>query len=299
MARILVTGATGFVGSYVYDLLRQDGHEVYGTTKSKPSENIIHCNINEESETSDLVNTIKPEAIIHSAAISSVTSSSSYEYYLSNTIGTENLLKATSSLQKKIRFVFLSTAGVYGNQNTGSLSESLCPKPVHHYGMSKFCCERMILNFSDTIDYTILRPFNIIGAGQSPDFIVPKLSRAFARRDPVLRLGNIDVYRDYIDIAEAAAIIRHIMFSKDSIGETYNLCSGIPVSLKELLTLFGKLTGHDIKIEVAPEFVRKNEIWRLIGDTAKLKSLIGDAIPPVPIEQSLRRILAAQGGKIL
>lgn len=291
MARILVTGATGFVGSHLYTLLSQDNHEVFGTTKSKPSGNIFYCNISNESAAFELVEKVQPDVIIHSAAISSVTSSSNYEYYLSNTVGTENILRAAASLRQRVRFVFLSTAGVYGNQNTELLSEYLCPKPVHHYGMSKFCCERIISNFAEAIDYTILRPFNIIGEGQNFDFIVPKLCRAFVQRQAVLRLGNIDVYRDYIDIVEATAIIRRIVFLKEAIGGTYNLCSGKAVSLKELLTLFQKFTKHDIKVEVAPEFVRKNEIWRLIGDTTKLKALIGDAIPPIPLEKSIQRIL--------
>lgn len=295
MARILVTGATGFVGSYLYKLLQQDGHELFGTTKSEPNGNIIYCNISDSDAVLTLIDTVSPDIIVHCAAISSVTSASSYEYYLSNTVGTENLIKAAAGLkEKKVRFVFISTAGVYGNQDTGCLSEGLCPKPVHHYGMSKFCCERVIVNYKDEVDYTIVRPFNIVGEGQSADFIVPKLAQAFAARDPVLRVGNLDVDRDYIDITEAVAIIRYIMFSNEAVGETYNLCSGNPVSLKDLIGLFRKFTEHDIKIEVAPEFVRKNEVWRLTGDATKLKSLVKDAVPTVPIEQSIKRIIAAQ-----
>lgn len=294
MARILVTGATGFVGSYLYKLLQQDGHELFGTTKSKPNGNIVYCSIEDQDGVSALINTVCPDIIVHCAAISSVTSSSNYEYYLSNTVGTENLIKSSVSTKKNTRFVFISTAGVYGNQDTDCLYEDLCPKPVHHYGMSKFCCERVIANYKDDLDFTIVRPFNIIGEGQSTDFIVPKLAKAFAARQPVLRLGNIDVYRDYIDIMEAVSIIRHMIFSPNAIGQTYNLCSGNAVSLKELLDLFRKFTEHDIEIEVAAEFVRQNEVWRLTGDATKLKALVGDAVPNVPIEQSIQRIIAAQ-----
>lgn len=294
MARILVTGATGFVGSCVYAILQQEGHELKGTTKSRPNGNIVYCNIESMSEVSALINEFQPEIVIHCAAISSVTSSETYEYYLSNTVGTENILKSLASNGKRTRFVFISTAGVYGNQDTDSLSEDLCPKPVHHYGMSKFCCERLVRNYTDIIDYTIIRPFNIIGEGQSADFIVPKLSRSFAAREPVIRLGNLDVYRDYLDIQEACEIIRYITFTPDSYGELYNLCSGIPVSLKELLNLFQNFTQHNIKIEIAPEFVRKNEVWRLTGDATKLKNLVGDAVSPIPIEQSIQRIITAR-----
>lgn len=294
MARILVTGATGFVGSSVYAMLQGDGHEVMGTTKSRPHGNIHYCNIEDSDGVDAMVGGFQPELVIHCAAISSVTSSRTHEYYLSNTVGTENVLKAVNRMDHRCRFLFISTAGVYGNHDTEALHEGLCPEPVHHYGMSKFCCERLVHNYSDKIDYTIIRPFNIIGENQSADFIVPKLSRAFAARAPVIRLGNIDVYRDYLDIQEASAIICHMAFREEAIGEVYNLCSGEATSLKELLALFRRFTGHEIEVEIAPEFVRRNEVWRLTGDATKLKALIGDAVDHVHVEDSIRRIIRAQ-----
>ncbi|WP_010184545.1 NAD-dependent epimerase/dehydratase family protein [Sphingomonas sp. PAMC 26605] len=298
MARILVTGATGFVGSCVYALLQREGHDTHGTTKSRPHGNIVYCNIEDKTGVSLLLKQLQPDVIIHCAAISSVTSSKSFEYYSANTVATENILEAVRMAAKRTRFIFISTAGVYGNQDTDSLSEDLCPKPVHHYGMSKFCCERLIHNFSDILDYTIIRPFNVIGLDQTADFIVPKLSRAFAAREPVVRLGNIDVYRDYIDIEEACNIIRQMIFLERSYGETYNLCSGIPVSLRDLLGLFAKITGHEIKVEIAPEFVRRNEVWRLTGDATKLKTLIGGGVPEISIEESIQRIVAGEQARL-
>ncbi|MPT49035.1 MAG: NAD-dependent epimerase/dehydratase family protein [Sphingobium sp.] len=297
MARILVTGATGFLGSYVYAFLKDAGHEVYGTTKSRPDGNIIYCNIEDRSSVKFMVRSVNPDIIVHCAAISSVTSSSGKEYYLSNTIGTENILKATEECKGRVRFVFISTAGVYGNQDSDCLSEKLCPRPVHHYGMSKFCAERLVINYSEFIDYTIIRPFNIIGYGQNKEFIVPKLACAFSRRDPSIKLGNIDVYRDYIDISEATNIINCIIFSEKSYGETVNMCTGIPISLKELLSIFKSLTGHDIKIEIAPEFLRKNEVWRLIGDATKLNNIIDGTISSLSIEDSIKNIISAYENK--
>lgn len=294
MARVLVTGATGFVGACVYAILQRDGHEMKGTTKSRPHGNIVYCNIEDAGGVAALISDFQPDVVIHCAAISSVISSQTPEYYMSNTVGTENILKSISNNEKTCRFIFISTAGVYGNQDVEILHEELCPKPVHHYGMSKFCSERLVKNYKDVIDYTIIRPFNIIGENQDASFIVPKLSRAFAARDPVIRLGNLDVYRDYLDIREASQIICHITFRPEAIGETYNLCSGKPTSLNELLDLFRRFTGHDIKVEVAPEFVRKNEVWRLIGDATKLKALIGDAVSSIPMEECIQRIIKAQ-----
>lgn len=294
MARILITGASGFLGSHLLARLRDEGHDVFGTTTAKPDGPIMYCNIEDADGVNALVQSVRPEIIVHCAAISSVTAATNREYYLVNTVGTENLVRASANFVENGRFVFISTAGVYGNQKEEFLHEGLCPDPVHHYGMSKLCCEKLIRNYSDKVRYSVIRPFNIVGHGQNRDFIVPKLVDAFHRRDKAVRLGNIDVYRDYIDVQDAVDIIRHIMFEPKSEGEVYNLCSGRPVSLKELIQALTDITGHHIDVEVAQEFVRKNEVWRLLGDTTKLESMMGGPLSCRPIEQSLRNMLAAK-----
>ena len=297
MARILVTGASGFVGAHLFERLTSEGHDVYGTTTANSSERMLYCNIEDVAGVASVFSSVQPEIVIHCAAISSVTAAATAAYYLVNTVGTENIVKEAAALAHRVRFVLVSTAGVYGNQDTDLLHEGLCPKPVHHYGMSKFCCERLIENFADLIDYSIVRPFNIIGEGQNREFIVPKLVDAFHRRDPVVRLGNLDVYRDYIDLADAGEIIHRITFDTRSHGETYNLCSGRPVSLQNLIKSLSDITGHEIEVQVAPEFVRKNEVWRLLGDVTKLETFWGGPLDLLPISQSLRRMLAAKASQ--
>lgn len=290
MSRILVTGASGFVGSFVRERMLHEGHEAVGTTHGIPSEGIRYCNIEDRSGVEALFHDVDPDIVIHCAAISSVTSGSAMDYYRVNTVATENLIEAFASKPRQ-RFVLVSTAGVYGNQDIETLHEGLCPKPVHHYGMSKFCCERLLFNYADRIDYVIIRPFNIIGEGQNREFIVPKLVDAFHRRQQVVRLGNLDVYRDYIDILDAVEIIDRLTFSPDAARETVNLCSGLPVSINDLISALTKVTGHKIEIEVASEFVRRNEVWRLLGDTTKLERYVGGKLPLRPIEETLRRML--------
>lgn len=294
MARILVTGASGFVGAVVQERLADDGHEVVGTTTSIPDSGTRYCNIEDRAAIAALLHEIDPEILIHCAAISSVTSGSTMDYYRVNTSGTENLINAFAAVPSRKRFVLVSTAGVYGNQDEDILHEGLCPKPVHHYGMSKFCCERIVQNYAEQLEYTIIRPFNIIGEGQNAQFIVPKLVGAFHSRSPAVKLGNIDVYRDYVDIHDAAKILISLAFNPSAAGETVNLCSGQPVSLKDLITILETLTGHHIEVQVAAEFVRQNEVWRLLGDSGKLQRLTGGTLEFTPIEQTLRRMLGAK-----
>jgi len=294
MSRILVTGASGFVGSVVRDRLVDDAHEVVGTTTGIPDPGARYCNIEDRAAVAALVHEIDPEVVIHCAAISSVTAGQATDYYRVNTVGTQNLIDAFAGTTKRQRFVFVSTAGVYGNQDEEILHEGLCPKPVHHYGMSKFCSERIVRNYADEFECTIIRPFNIIGDGQNGEFIVPKLVEAFRERRPVVRLGNLDVYRDYIDINDAADILVGLTFGPAAAGATVNLCSGKPVALRDLIASLQAITGHNIEVEVAPEFVRRNEVWRLMGDPSKLQRLLGGPLDLKPIDQTLRRMLARE-----
>lgn len=294
MSRILVTGASGFVGAVVQQRLGQQDHEVLGTTTGIPDSGTRYCNIEDHGAVTALLHDFEPEILIHCAAISSVTAGRTMDYYRVNTAGTENLLDAFAQTRKRRRFILVSTAGVYGNQEQQILHEDLCPKPVHHYGMSKFCCERIVQNYAEQVEYTIIRPFNIIGEGQNAEFIVPKLVGAFHAHQPEVRLGNIDVYRDYVDIHDAAEILAKLAFAPAAAQQTVNLCSGKPVSLKDLIATLEGITGHHIEVEVASEFVRRNEVWRLLGDPRKLERLMGGSLEFKPIEQTLRRMLAAK-----
>lgn len=295
MARILLTGVTGFLGKHLFRHLENMGHEVFGTaSRSQVDAPIFYCDIRDQLAVEDVLHRVQPEIVIHCAAISSVTSSVAQDYYSVNTVGTENMVHAALALPHQVRFIFISTAGVYGNQDTDLLHEALCPKPVHHYGMSKFCAERVVMNYIDYINYTIIRPFNIIGEDQSSEFIMPKLVNAFYDRLPEVHLGNINVFRDYIDVSDACNLITQIIFNPAAIGEVYNLCTGRPVSIQTILDLLTEITGHEISVQVNPAFVRKNEVWRLLGDLSKLQELVQEPIKRLGLEASLRRMIAAK-----
>lgn len=295
MARILLSGATGFLGRHLFEHLKRLGNEMFGTANhAETGHRILYCDICDPLSVDAVFRQAKPEIVIHCAAISSVTSSAALDYYRVNTVGTENMVKSAIDMPWRMRFMLISTAGVYGNQDTDYLNEDLCPKPVHHYGMSKFCAERVLMNHAEQLDYTIVRPFNIIGEGQSGEFIMPKLVDAFHRRLPVVRLGNIQVFRDYIDVADACELVSRLTFNPTAIGRVSNLCTGRPVSIADLLAILTEITGHQIEVEVDPAFVRKNEVWRLLGDTARLEELTGGRLQGRNLEQSLRQMLKAK-----
>lgn len=291
MSRILLTGGSGFIGNRLSEVLQARGYDVTRTSSAQTSEGLVQCDLRDSEAVSRVVRDANPDIVIHCAAISSVTSNRGLDYYATNVIGTENLLTAITNLKQRVRFLFASTAGVYGNQSAAFLSEDMHALPVHHYGVSKFACEQIIRNFVDRLDFTIVRPFNIIGAAQTKTFVVPKVVMAFARAQPRILLGNIDVFRDYIELETACTIFVELLENNASIGETVNLCSGRSTSLRDLIDIVQHIAGYEIEIEQAPHFTRSAEVWRLVGNRDKLDRLISDKIVFRPLRESLLDIL--------
>lgn len=294
MANIFITGISGFIGSELERQMTAAGHNVTGSSFHGHNEKHIKCDIRKKEEVVEAIKNVRPDIVIHAAALSSVTLGRTMDYYESNVLGTENIVEALNSLGTRKRLVFISTAGVYGNQPVEVLSEELPPLPVSHYGISKFACERVLANIADTHDVTIIRPFNIIGPGQNPSFIVPKLIKHFIELQPTIRLGNLDPVRDYIDIKTCCEIITNLTMCPKSYGETVNLCAGTGTSVRELLETLNDLTGHSIEAIKAPEFIRKSEVWRLLGSTAKLERLLGSPVKSRPLREVLAEILNSE-----
>ena len=289
--KVLITGATGFFGGALYDAYMRHGYDTWGTSTTVNQGRILKCDINDEEEVLRIIGHVQPEIIIHAAALSSVTRWDGLDYYKINVSGTENLLTAFNKLGDIAKlFVFISTAGVYGNQDINVLSESLMPNPVSHYGLSKFVAEQLVKSRSIAFDYLIFRPFNLIGAGQHQEFIFPKLVSHFAQKADCICLGNVNTYRDYMSVSTAAEIVRHCVESgcKNSV---FNLCTGHGYSIREIMLKLHRLSDHMPKIEIDPKFVRQNEVWSLVGNPEKMKSGCGDFALTLNFDEDVDRVL--------
>jgi GDP-6-deoxy-D-talose 4-dehydrogenase len=292
---VLVTGINGFIGRNLSPKLRAAGYDVWGTTLNSPDNKNLLCDLKDYHAVSDVLDKVRPNIIIHLAALSSVTAGKTMQYYEENVLGTENLFAAINKLGGRRRIIFFSTAGVYGNQAIEVLTEDLTPLPVSHYGISKYACERLAAGMIDSHDVTIFRPFNIIGFGQHADFLLPKLIRHFVDREPVIRLGSLDPVRDYIDVGTCCEIVIAMLNQRQAFGQTVNLCSGRATSVRELLMLLRELTAHEIEAVTVPEFVRKNEVWKLLGSTTKLNSMLPTPCQLMPLRHVLNGMLADAG----
>lgn len=278
--RILVTGAEGFIGKYLLDELENRGVEYLATDVI--SEEIVQkgnyrkVSLLHKEEIRKVVRDYQPDVVVHLAAIALVTHENIPEIYEVNVCGTENLLSVLAEEQKnKTRVVLMSTAGVYGNQDAEFYDESLPYKPSNHYSFSKMITEYLSKEYEELLDIKIVRPFNIIGTGQKETFLIPKLVKYFAERVDRIPLGNISSIRDYISVEYCAFVIAELSLRDQVNFKELNICSGIGHSGEDAVRFLETYTGHVPEIDITQTFVRKNEVWRLVGDPTRLHSFVG------------------------
>ncbi|WP_419816377.1 GDP-mannose 4,6-dehydratase [Glacieibacterium sp.] len=268
--RVLVTGLSGFTGIYVAEALAARGLEAVD-----PAAVVESFDLTLPETIADAVARIAPDYVVHLAAISFVGHDDPADFYRVNTIGTVNLLQALAGAPQPVRkIVVASSANIYGNTHVSPLDEASTPAPVNHYACSKLAMEHLVRQWFDRLPIVVTRPFNYTGRGQSAQFLVPKIVGHFARREPVLELGNLDVARDFTDVRDVASFYAELLLSAAQ-GEFVNICSGHAYSLEWIVETCAAITRHEIEIQVNPAFVRSDEIKTLVGDPAKLDALLG------------------------
>lgn len=282
--KILIFGINSFIGQHLNEMIRSNPHyETHGTTNRTPLSEFQHkCDLRNSDEVATVVNKVAPHIVVHLAAVSTATHTDLLEYYNTNVIGTQNVINALQRVGQPTRLIYFSTAGVYGNQGLDSSVESSAPKPISHYGYSKFVAESIVQTFCNNINPTIFRPFNILGPQQKPDFLIPKLLRAFVDKADIIKLGNINTTRDYIDVDFTCNLIIDSIDNSDAFGEIINISSGNGVTLSQIFDMLSTISGHRPVIEVNQQLVRTNEIWSLVGDTEKRIRIFGDDLHLTP-----------------
>lgn len=294
MKRVLVTGSHGFTGKYVTAELEAHGWEVWGLGfQASDGQARYRCaDLTDPAAVNAAVAEVRPQAVVHLAAIAFVGHGDPEAFYRVNTVGTRNLLAALAALDDPPECVLLaSSANVYGNATEGVLSETSPPNPANDYAVSKLAMEYMARLWLPSLPIVIARPFNYTGVGQTESFLIPKIIGHFRRKASQIELGNLDVWRDFSDVRSVATAYRRLLDVQPS-GQIVNVCSGRTHSLREVLEMAERISGHSIEVKVNPAFVRANEVRSLSGNPSRLKSLIGDW-ESVPLKDTLRWMLEA------
>ncbi|MGO1074601.1 NAD-dependent epimerase/dehydratase family protein [Inquilinus sp. CA228] len=288
--RVLVTGASGFTGHHVVGELLQAGYSVHGTGHQAPADDrvsVTAVDILDASALRDFVLQVRPRQVVHLAGISFVAHSNVDAIYRANIVGTRNLLTSLLDLEEKPESVILaSSASVYGNTASAApVPETVPLRPANDYGISKMAMEHVAAMFADRLPVTIVRPFNYTGVGQGESFLLPKIVSHFRKREPTIRLGNLDVSRDFSDVRQVAWAYRRLLASEVADG-VFNICSGRAWSLAEILQMMAEIAGYEIAVEVDPALVRANELKWVCGDGQRLRATVGE-LPPLSLRQTL------------
>lgn len=293
MAKVFVTGLDGFTGRYLAEELVRCGHDVCGIVRTQRSDvpwRVHSCDLLERDELTEILSMEKPDAIVHLAAIAFVQHGDIGKIYEVNVVGTRNLLDAVDRSGCQPQSILLaSSANVYGNSDQEIIDERVPPAPANDYAISKVAMELVARTWMDKLPIVIARPFNYTGVGQDEKFLLPKIVRHFRNRSERIELGNLHVVRDFSDVRTVVAAYRQLI-ERNFAGQTFNVCSGIGHSLQDILSTMRQLTGHDIEVHVNQQFVRPNEVFKLVGNSDKLAGAI-DAPTPIPLRDTLAWML--------
>jgi len=290
--RVLVTGLEGFTGHYVAAELERAGYEVWGLSQASDhaaAKTGKHVDLLDAEAVHAAVARIQPQAVIHLAAIAFVANGDVEATYRTNIVGTRNLLVALADLPVSPSAVVLaSSANVYGNADgCDVLLDELTPTaPANDYAVSKLAMEYMAKTWAGRLPLVFTRPFNYTGVGQDERFLIPKIVEHYRRGERHIELGNLDVWREFMDVRAVAWVYRRLLETRSE-ADTFNICAGVSHSLREVLAMMAEIGGYTIEVSVNPAFVRDNEVRRLEGNPARLQARIGQ-LPQHALAQTLQ-----------
>lgn len=313
--RILITGISGFAGAHLAARLSRDGHELRGTVRAKSSvarllaklepnsslrpDAIATVDIADAGAVAALIARVQPEAIVHLAGTATVGRSEAdpASVFRINALGTLHVLAAVRAHCARARVLTVGSGSAYGLLDPATIPVSEeCPlRPVSPYGTSKAAADLLAYQWAQSygLDVVRVRPFNHIGPGQASGFICPDVAQqlmAIARGGPpVVRVGNVDVVRDFTDVRDVVAAYASIL-ERGKAGDVYNVCSGVGRTVREVVELMIAASGTGAELHLAPERLRPTDVPVAIGSPSKIHQTTGWA-PRIPLEQSIGDVL--------
>lgn len=295
MQRILITGGLGQVGSYLVDALHDKAKvtvlDNYSSTTREavpPEVNVIKGDVKDRMA-ADLVN--QNDVVIHTAAQISVTASMKDPLFdaQNNVFGTLNLLEAArrSSISK---FIYISSAAVYGDPINVPITESHPQDPLSPYGASKLSGEKycMMYNKAFGLPSCCIRPFNIYSPRQDPGnpysgVISRFIEKARAGQSPVI-FGDGTQTRDFISVHDIVDIIKLLLEKEDANGHVFNAGTGNSITVSELANMVLETFDVDVPVQYMPE--RPGDIKYSCSDISKARKILGFE-PKVSLREGL------------
>ncbi|MGD1156171.1 MAG: GDP-mannose 4,6-dehydratase [Terriglobia bacterium] len=284
--RVLVTGASGFVGLHLIRLLNSRGHTIYGTailggrTERVPGARIFRCDIRDGARLRAIVRRVRPQRVYHLAAFSSVVNSFGdfRSVYETNFWGTFNVLEAVRQEAPKARVLVVGTGQCYGAALSSRLpvAESQPLSPQSPYALSKAVADMLAAQYHQRFGLHIIRarPFNHTGPGQASEFVCSDWARQIASAElrltpPTLRVGDLTVQRDFSDVRDVVRAYE-LLLEKGKPGEAYNVGSGRATPMRQIAKLLTGFSSLPIQVRVQSRRLRPGEARALYGSIRKL-----------------------------
>ena len=292
--KVLVTGAEGFIGSHLTELLLKKNYDVTALAQynsfndlgwleriSKEDNkrlNIISGDIRDPFFCHNLTKDV--EIVFHLAALIAIPFSylAPESYFETNAKGTLNI--CDSCVKNNVqRLIVTSTSEVYGTAEYVPIDENHPLNAQSPYSASKIAADAISTSFFNSFDLpvTIARPFNTFGPRQSARAIIPNIISQILSNNEFLKVGDTSPTRDFTFVQDTCQAFLEIANSKKTIGETINIGTNVEISINDLITLIKDITGSNIQIKQEEKRKRpkKSEVFRLVCDSTKLKELTG------------------------
>jgi GDP-4-dehydro-6-deoxy-D-mannose reductase len=291
--RALITGGKGFVGQWLAAHLKECGDDVAVID--------IETDVADGAALRRVMTEVAPDAVYHLAAMTHVGESweNPSQVLRVNVLGTAEILAAARTLGSSVRVLVVSSAEVYGvvTPEQLPLREDTPTNPASPYAASKLAAEAVALQawrgFGQPV--VVVRPFNHIGPGQSPNFFVPALAKRIveARRSGArsLPVGNLTTRRDFTDVRDVVVAYRLLIERGDS-GTVYNVCSGRDVAMSEVARELLELSGAELTLETDPSLLRPVDVPVLRGSAELLTAATGWE-PRIPLATTLADVLTS------
>ncbi len=291
--RVLITGASGFVGHHLTPVLRA----------ALPAAELVTApfEVTDAAAVRAAVIAARPEGCVHLAGIAAIPAAREKPdlAWQVNLHGTLNLARALMAHAPDCRLVHVSSADTYGKSFAAgvALDETAPLAPMNTYGATKAAADLALgAMAADGLNVVRVRPFNHTGPGQSEAFVVAAFARQLAliaagRQAPVMKVGALAPKRDFLDVRDVCAAYARCLTAPDlPPGSVFNIASGTPRAIGEVLAQLAEIAGVAVEIEVEQARLRAGDIPLACGDAGRARAALGWA-PAVAWERTLREVI--------
>jgi GDP-4-dehydro-6-deoxy-D-mannose reductase len=307
MTTTLVTGAAGFAGSHLLDLLAADGggasrlvawHRPRATHRPLRHGDAVDwqaVDVLDRDAVRTAIARIRPSVVYHCAGAAHVGRAWDHieSTFATNVRGTHHVLDALSRAGVAARVLIPSSALVYAPAER-PLTEDDPLLPSSPYGISKLAQELLASHAGEGLIVTVARAFNHVGPRQDPHFAAADFARRIAdiergRWQPEITVGNLDAQRDITDVRDTVRAYRSIV-ERGGPGDAFNVCSGVAIAIRDLLERLIARARVPVQIRIDRARYRPNDTPLIVGDRTRAEQRLGWG-PEIPLDRTLDDLL--------